>query len=229
MSDLMAGVSAITFIVVSLLIIFGGGYFSYWVIRKIFWNDETIIIFPTLFSITLGFFFFIETLLLTIILTYQLRYRPYEINVENVRRLLPLFVIVVVLCFIGTFLSFTVFQKDKIIFRNIFHIFGKKYTYNDVIRIEVFMKKYTRIEDRLKYLIIMKDGRKIDLNTLQLQGGKLGVKEHEISFKKIVYIESLINEDIPHDITHEAYSRIKSTFFCLPEGLHKRFRKRKNH
>lgn len=223
MTDFIMILSFIAFLGVVLLIFFMGGQFSYWVIKKLFFNNKTIIIVPSLFSFYGGLLIFIYTVFIIGFLTYSILYNPYNVSIEGDKKILAFLIVILVICFCETFFSFSIFEKDKIIFRNIFNLLGKRYNYDDIIKVEVFIKKFTK-GSKLRYLLIMKDGRKIDLNVMQLHIGYRGEKNKEASFKKILHVESLINKDIPHLITEEAYYKIRKANY-LPTDFNKKFRK----
>lgn len=149
-----------TLIIMSIasVLLFGEGYFSYWLIRKVFLKDEAIIV-PSLFSCNGGLCILISILLLTCILIDELVYSPYEINIHNVEEIIPFFIAATVICFYENFLSFSIFENDKIIHRNIFHSFGKVYNYYDIIKVQVYIKCNYRfpIWNILRYIIEMKD------------------------------------------------------------------------
>lgn len=208
------------------LSLFGGGYFSYWLIRKVFMKNEDIIV-PSFFSFNGGLFLFVCTLLLTCILIDTLIFSPYEAKAQNVKAMMPFLAAVVILCFCGTFLSFSIFKDDKIIHRNIFHIWGKLFDYSDIVNVRVYINGDIRfwIWNRLRYIIEMKDGTKIDINTLQLQDRPMEDKNEVSSLKDIVLIESRISIDVPHSITSEAYEELNNSYTSLTEDFWQKFKK----
>lgn len=208
------------------LSLFGGGYFSYWLIRKVFMKNEDIIM-PSFFSFNGGLFLFVCTLLLTCILIDTLIFSPYEAKAQNVKAMMPFLAAAVILCFCGTFLSFSIFKDDKIIHRNIFHIWGKLFDYSDIVNVRVYINGDIRfwIWNRLRYIIEMKDGTKIDINTLQLQDRPMEDKNGVSSLKDILIIESRISIDVPHSITSDAYEKLSVSHINLGEDLCKRFKK----
>lgn len=208
------------------LSLFGGGYFTYWLMRKSFQKNEDIIV-PSFFSFNGGLFLFVCILLLTCILIDTLMFNPYEAKAQNVKAMMPFLAAAVILCFCGTFLSFSIFKDDKIIHRNIFHIWGKLFDYSDIVNVRIYINGDIRfwIWHRLRYIIEMKDGTKIDINTLQLQDRPMEDKNGVSSLKDILLIESRISIDVPHSITSDAYEELSSSHINLTEDLCKRFKK----
>lgn len=224
MIDYGAAIVTIIIMTIFLLLLLRGGYISYWLIRKVFLNDKTIIIVPSFFFFNFGLLFFICTLGLTIIFADTMLTGPYKIN--NAAIIMPLLIILTCICFWGSFFSFSIFEDEKIICRNIFHIHKKTFNYSDIIKVKVYIQYHNMYLtlNRLRYVIELKDRTKIDINTLQLHKRQIKDKRGTISLKKILLIESKIGRYVPHTITSDAYHELNSSYINLTDDFHKRFK-----
>lgn len=197
---------------IAFLLIYFGDYFTYWLIR-IFYLKDGVIVVPSFFACNGGLLIFVCILLLTCL---------------NIEGLMPFFVAATIVIFYGTFLSFSIIKDDKIIHRSIFHLFGKVYSYDDIIKVQVFIRPNYNYRfpccDKLRYIIEMKDRTKIDINTLQLQKRPIRDKKGTISLKNIFFIESKIGRYIPHTITSDAYHELNSSYVNLTDDFRRKFK-----
>lgn len=192
------------------LLIYFGDYFTYWLIR-IFYLKDGVIVVPSFFACNGGVFIFVCILFLTCL---------------KIDGLMPFFVAATIVIFYGTFFSFSIIRDDKIIHKSIFHLFGKVYSYDDIIKVQVFVRYNYRLPDwgKLRYIIEMKDRTKIDINTLQLQKRPIRNKKGTISLKNIFSIESKIGRYIPHTITSDAYHELNSSYVNLTDDFKRKFK-----
>lgn len=206
----MAIIFSVVIMSIALLLFFFGDYFTYWLIR-IFYLKDGVIVVPSFFACNGGVLIFVCILFLTCL---------------NIEGLMPFFVAVTIVTFYGTFLSFSIIKDDKIIHRSIFHSFGKVYSYDDIIKVQVFVRYNYRLPDwgKLRYIIEMKDRTKIDINTLQLQKRPIRDKKGTISLKNIFSIESKIGRYIPHTITSDAYHELNSSYVNLTDDFRRKFK-----
>lgn len=210
----MAIIFSVVAMSILLLLIYFGGYFTYWLIRLFHLKDGVIVV-PSFFACNGGFSLFICILLLTCL---------------NIEGLMLFLVAATIVIFYGTFLSFSIIKDDKIIHRSIFHLFGKVYSYDDIIKVQVFIRPNYNYRlpgyDKLRYIIEMKDRTKIDINTLQLQKRPIRDIKGTISLKSIFSIESKIGRYIPHSITSDAYHELNSSYVNPTDDFKRKFKKK---
>jgi len=192
--------------ILSILLIFVGGYLFSAILNKIWGNKEQILIVPPFFTFRFASVFVFQSIIMILMLGYQIRYNEYEINVINDDSILHILMVVLLIGIIVTLCTYTQLCKNRIYRRSIIHLFKPKlYSYEDVIEIKVNTFKNSRGIIFLRYYLIFNDNYKINLNTMEIHKGGFG---NNIGFNSIIKIEKNIPAKIPHYITDEAINEL---------------------
>jgi hypothetical protein len=115
-------------------------------------------------------------------------------------------IIMIIIIFFGFFnicVDYSIIYKDRIFHRSIINIFGKYYRYSDIKEVNIYNGK-----NILTYYLIMKDGTKIDLTSI------------ESNSKFIPEVESHIDSEVPHTID-KIYS---SALNKIPQYISEKFK-----
>lgn len=192
--------------ILSILLIFTGGYIFYNILNNMWGTKEQILLVPPFLTFRLAPVFVFQSIIMILMLRYELLYDAYEINVSNAENLLHIFIVISLIGVIIALCTYTQLCKDKIYRRSITHLFKPKlYAYEDVCEVKVNTFKSARGIIFLKYYLIFNDNFKIDLNARGLHKGEFG---NNNGFSSIFKIERNIPTTIPHYITDEAVNEL---------------------